>query len=163
MQGRSQKRYLPTSKDVVPTSKDVVPTSKDVVVRAVFYDGRARNGHQNASVFLIALKKNIMRNNLVVKCGVENTTTDKLHIRIIGEASFRDQGIDARYLTHEEIMLDCFDLSVKNGSRAFVIYKRQVDDIELIMAESEQPLIFHCFESAVSIHLLTNIHPPLLS
>ena len=135
LQGRSQKRYL-------PTSKDVVPTSKDVVVRAVFYDGRARNGHQNASVFLIALKKNIMRNNLVVKCGVENTTTDKLHVRIIGEAPFRDQGIDARYLTHEEIMLDCFDLSVKNGSRAFVIYKRQVDDIELIMAESEQPLIF---------------------
>ena len=36
-------------------------------------------------------------------------------------------------------MLDCFDLSVKNGSRAFVIYKRQM---ELIMVESEQPLIF---------------------
>ena len=118
-------------------------TSKDLVVRAVYYDSRPRNGHQNASVFLLALRKNIMNDNLIVKCGVGETTTDKLHIRLIGEASFRDRWIeDGRYLSHEEIMLDCFDLPVKNGSRAFVIYMRQLNDTDLFKVESEQPLIF---------------------
>lgn len=118
-------------------------TSKDLVVRAVYYDSRPRNGHQNASVFLLALRKNIMNDNLIVKCGVGETATDELHIRLIGEASFRDRWIkDGRDLSHEEIMLDCFDLPVKNGSRAFVIYMRQLNDTDLFRVESEQPLIF---------------------
>ena len=42
-------------------------------------------------------------------------------------------------LTHDFLLIDCFELPAENGSKVFVIYKPSSDSVA-VSAESERPL-----------------------
>ena len=97
-----------------------------------YYDPRQRNGHINATVFLIEVIKHLRNKKSIVGCGVGNKVTTNLSIR--GE-------ITQRY-THDVTIVDCFDLPVKSGLRAFIWYKIKRHDsqtADVFRVESEQP------------------------
>lgn len=118
---------------------DPQPFSKDVIVHAVYYDGRVRCGHQNASVFLVAVKKKILKHNLIVGCVVGKHATAQFDAHLIGESYLMHMFFS--HFTHEEILVNCFDLPVQNGSRALIVYRKSNDSMNITLAESESPLM----------------------
>jgi len=118
---------------------DPQPFSKDVIVHAVYYDGRVRCGHQNASVFLVAVKKKILKHNLIVGCVVGRHATAQFDAHLIGESYLMHMFFS--HFTHEEILVNCFDLPVQNGSRALIVYRKSNDSMNITLAESESPLM----------------------
>ena len=115
------------------------PFSKDLIVHAVYYDDRARCGHQNASVFLVAVKKTILKQSLIVGCVVGDHATAYFDAHLIGESYLMHMFFS--HFTHEEILVNCFDLPVNDGSKAFIVYRKSKDAENITMAESEFPLM----------------------
>ena len=46
------------------------PFSKDLIVHSVHFDDRARNGHDNITVFLVGANKTIFDYKWIIGCGV---------------------------------------------------------------------------------------------
>ena len=106
-------------------------------IRSVYLDTRPRiAGHKNASVFLIEVSKDVVKQNLIVGCRVgEHTTTEfKFHTTAITNYIHRLYP----KLTHDFAFVDCFDLPAENGSRAFLIYKTSKNSVP-VSTESERP------------------------
>ena len=106
--------------------------SQNIIVRAAYYDPRQRNGHINATVFLIEVIKHLRNKKSIIGCGVGNKVTTDLSIR--GEIT--------QSYTHDVTIVDCFDLPVKSGLKAFIWYKIKRANsrtADLIRVESEEP------------------------
>ncbi len=56
------------------------PISKDMIVHSVYFDDRARNGHDNVSMFLVGANRTIFAKNWIVGCAVGNK--DALEFRV---------------------------------------------------------------------------------
>jgi len=105
-----------------------------ITVRSVFLDTRLRNvDHKNASVFLIEVRKNIVRNSLIIGCKVGKHTTANFKVRQ------PEQTRGNHRTTHDFLFIDCFDLPAENGSTAFIIYKPSSNSVA-VSTESERPL-----------------------
>ena len=106
-------------------------------IRSVYLDTRPRStDHKNASVFLIEVRKDVVRQNLIVGCRVgEHATTEfKLHTTAI--TNYVHHMFPK--LTHDLAFVDCFDLPAENGSKAFLIYKTSRNSVA-VSTESERP------------------------
>ena len=93
---------------------------KDLIIRGAYFDDRERSNHQNATVFLVSIKKTHIDN--ILDCGVDGVFTTQHAIR-----SCIHNGYDNKVFpnkTHDHIMLDCFDLPATNHSRAFIRYRK---------------------------------------
>ena len=55
--------------------------SQNIIVRAAYYDPRQRNGHINATVFLIEVIKHLRNKKAIIGCGVGNKVTTNPSIR----------------------------------------------------------------------------------
>ena len=128
-------------KTVFPISK-----SKNVIVRAAYFDDRPRNGLKNATVFMLQVRKQLLglNSSLIMGCGVGQhvAAAGRYNIRPCGSVVF-NSWIHKNYpdLTHDEIMLDCFDLPAQNGSPAFIIYKPNFHSSLARIAHSEHPFL----------------------
>lgn len=97
-------------------------SDREMVVRAVYFDDRRRYSHHNVSVFLVEMRKTIVERNLTVGCTVgkyntTNFTIFQLHLNDWLHSS-------RSYLTHDFVLLECYDLPpVDNGSVAFITYR----------------------------------------
>ena len=99
----------------------VYSRTEDVVVRAVFLDDRPRYGHQRVAVFLVEMRKTIIEGNLTVGCTVGRDTTRSFRIFQLSLNTWLHR--DRSYLTHDFVLLECYDLPpVDNGSVAFITY-----------------------------------------
>ena len=115
------------------SAKEELLPSQNLILRAVYYDPRRRNGHINTTVFLIEVHKHILDKSSIVGCGVGNKVTTNLSIR----AENRKNSY-----THDFAMVDCYDLPVKAGMRAFIWYTiKQASSrtAGLFRVESEHP------------------------
>lgn len=115
------------------------PSVRDVIVRSVYFDDRCRSNHDNSSVFMLEVKKSIVEQNLIVGCGAGNQVTQQLEMRLCGVYEWIHE--DFPNLTHDEVMIDCFDLSVYNGSDAFIIYKPNTASPETVIYSEHQLMI----------------------
>ena len=123
------------------TSISPLPTfypSKDLFVRAVYFDDRPRDGHQNTSVFLVVCIRNITDNNLIVGCQVDERKARKFSVKLIGETPL--WRVFYNQINHEEVLVHCYDLPVKNGSNGYIMYKMSKHS-NVVMAASERPLV----------------------
>ena len=122
-----------------------ISQSKDVIVRAAYFDDRPRNGHINTTVFMLQGRKDIVKDKsgLIFGCGVgEHVTTADYMIRPCGSAILNNWIHESfPNLTHDEVMLDCFDLPAQNGSTAFIIYKSNFHSSSARIAHSELPFL----------------------
>ena len=58
------------------------PPVRDVVVRSVYFDDRPRyqSKHENSSVFMLEVKKEIVQQNLIIGCGAGDQETQQLEV-----------------------------------------------------------------------------------
>ena len=112
--------------------------SKDLFVRAVYFDDRPRDHHQNTSVFLVVCHRNITAKKLIVGCQVGDKKARDYDVKLIGETPLWRAFYD--YINHEEALVHCYDLPVRNGSAAYIIYKKTPTS-EVAIAASERPLV----------------------
>lgn len=118
--------------------------SKDVIVRSVLFDDRSRSGHTNASVFMVEARRHIVDEGFIIGCQVGEHFGGFIQVRPVAlMAAFVHW--KHSYVNHDLLMVDCFDLPVKNGSRAFLFFKkiRHEDNVQknvVYSVESEQPL-----------------------
>ena len=115
--------------------------SKSVIIRAVYYDDRPRDGHQNAAVFLVMVWKNITDNNWVTGCQVGEYSAMEYGVNVIGETPKWRVYKSYNKIDHEEVLVDCFDIQdAHNGMDGYLFYKASKDG-EVEMAVSERPLV----------------------
>ena len=117
----------------------VYSRTEDVVVRAAFLDDRPRYGHQRVAVFLVEMRKTIIEGSLTVGCTVGRSTTHNFRVFQLSLNTWLHR--DHSYLTHDFVLLECYDLSpVDNGSVAFITYQSENHSC-MISVQSERP--FH--------------------
>lgn len=115
------------------------PISKDLIVHSVYFDNRARNGHDNTSVFLIVANRTIFDSNWIVGCGVGNVKALEFIAHFTGEGIAMHRYLGERAFPYEEFFVECYDLPVVNGSQGFVMYKTAKNS-PVYVTESEHPL-----------------------
>jgi len=112
--------------------------SKDLFVRAVYFDDRPRDDHRNVSVFLVVCLKNITDKKLILGCQVDDHKASQFSVKLIGETplwrAFYPQ------IDHEEVLVHCYDLPARNGSKGYITYKKSPSS-EVTIAASERPLL----------------------
>ena len=120
--------------------------SKDVIVRSVYLDDRPRNGHLNASVFMVEIRREMVDQGLIVGCQVGGRVGKHFQVRRLALIEVYVHWKHS-YVNHDLVMVDCFDLPASNGSRAFIFVKRASQDgdggkHDVFSVESERPLFF---------------------
>ena len=117
--------------------------SKDVIVRSVYFDDRSRSGHRNASVFMVEARRHLVDEGKIVGCQIGEYFGEHIQIRRL---ALMDAYIHVKhaYVNHDLLMVDCFDLPVKNGSRAFILFRKKSlkGEENVFSVESERPLFF---------------------
>ena len=117
-------------------------STQDLIVRAAYFDDRPRGNHRNSTVILTEVRISILKQNRIIGCAVgEHATTDK---NKFGVHTLRlTHWVHSHHpeLSHDTVFVDCFDLPVQNGSRAFVLYKQSNKGIKVTCVESERPLM----------------------
>lgn len=112
--------------------------SKDLFVRAVYFDGRPRDGHTNTSVFLVVCLRNITQDNLIVGCQVDGIPARDFSVKLIGETPLWRAFYD--FINHEEVLVHCYDLPARNGSLGHISYK-STKYSSVSLAASERPVM----------------------
>lgn len=133
--------FMSKNKTIRGKRRDIFP-SKDVLVRSVYYDDRRRDGHQNTSVFLVLVLKRIMDDKLIMGCKVGEKKAKHFDARLIGETRLWRVYPQYNVIDHEEVIVHCYDLPVKDGDEAFIYYKVQKNSSKEVFVRSERPLMF---------------------
>ena len=107
--------------------------SKDIIVRSVYFDGRPRDGHRNTSVFMVEGRQGLVE-GLILGCQIGEYFGKYTKVRRLDQMKWVHYRTP--FVNHELFMVDCFDLPVKNGSRAFLFFKNGRSK----GVESERPL-----------------------
>ena len=116
-------------------------STQDLIVRAAYFDDRPRGNHRNSTVILIEVRISILKQNLIIGCAVgEHAITNRDKFGVHKLRLTRWVHSHHPELSHDTVFVDCFDLPVQNGSRAFVLYKRSNDNT-ITCVESERPLM----------------------
>ena len=119
--------------------------SDDAILRAVYFDDRARNGHDKIGVFLVELKEAIFTSNLITGCGVGNKLSSKFKLRELQENRLMHNWIYVQlkkpHFAYEEFILECYDIPMTNGSNAFILFKT-ASNSPVYVATSEFPVMF---------------------
>ena len=117
------------------------PFSKDLIVHSAHFDDRARDGHNNVTMFLIGVNKTIFDSKWIIGCGVGNKEASKFTARYTAEDILMHNWLGPRPFPYEEIIVECYDLPVVKGSQGFVMYKTGSDS-PIYSVESEHPIFF---------------------
>ena len=120
------------------------PFSKDLIVHSVQFDNRARNGHDNVTVFFVGANKTIIDSKWIVGCAAGSKVASNFtaHFTITGNNLNNWLGPQSpRSLPYKEIIVECYDLPVMAGSPAYVMYKTAADS-PVYNVESERPVYF---------------------
>ena len=91
-----------------------------MIIRSAYIDKRMRDGHKNSTVIFVEASIKLRKLGLIEGCGVDTINAKKYKI-----IPLYFNWITERYpkLTHEEIMIDCYDLDVHENSTVFVRYR----------------------------------------
>ncbi len=117
----------PNTEAIEKPSKNT-PPMVDFVVRSAYIDTRARNDHKNSTVIFAEASKDVLKFGLIVGCGVDTIDTKAYQVE-----SLYDWWITHRmkHLTHEGIMITCYDLEAHKDSMAFIAYHPAPNSTEI--------------------------------
>ena len=122
----------------------------DVIIRAVYVDDRPRYGYKNVSVFLVEIRKTILHGGLIMGCKVGKRYTTKYSIHSLNINGMVGQFIDEKpFLTHAMAMIDCYNIEAKNGSNAYLVYRRKSNGL-IFSVESDKPVFVPNHSSMLS-------------
>lgn len=102
----------------------------------MYIDDRQRDGHRNATVFLVNIWKNITDNNLILGCQVGLYRAVEYKVKLIGETPLWRAYPIYNIINHEEVLIDCFDVPARDGDQGYVFYKTSENsDVEMAVSE----------------------------
>ena len=142
--------HIPSHRHILNSDENTsfpITRSKDMIVRATYFDDRPQSGHTNSTVFMLQARRDIVGLNnqsLILGCGVGEhfATAGHYKIRACGGIVLNSWIHEMfPHLTHDEVMLDCFDLPAQNGSTAFVIYKPDIHSPYARIVHSDHPFL----------------------
>ena len=99
------------------------PMSKDLIVFSAHFDDRPRGNHRNITVILIGASKRVFELNMITGCGVGIINASQFHVRYVYEDHLMHKWLGKNKYTYEQLVVECYDLPVTPGDRAFVTYK----------------------------------------
>ena len=92
--------------------------SKTILVRRAYFDDRKRDGHENAVVFTMEVKRSI-KSNVFTGCRVGGRESSKVHFRYSGPYEW---AIAHMHVTKNIALVDCYDVHwAKDGDPAYLI------------------------------------------
>ena len=119
------------------TALSISSLSKELVIRRVYFDPRKRNGHSNATVFLIETKRGVNAKS-ISGCRIGTYRSEKFHFRILGNYFW---ALNRHRATEILAMLDCYDIpQPKSGDSASLFYTSYTSGFEVEVL-SLQPLV----------------------
>ena len=116
----------PVTESIKKPSNSNTPPMVDFVVRSAYIDTRERNGHKNSTVIFAETSKDVCKFGLIVGCGVDTIDAKEYKVE-----SLYDIWIRKLILTHEEIMITCYDLEAHENSTAFIAYHPAPNSTEM--------------------------------
>ena len=91
--------------------------SKSVVVRRAYFDNRTRDGHSNAVVFLLEIKRSVTA-TMFTGCRVGDAESYKIHFRRPKQYFW---AISEKHVTKNVALIDCYDVhGAKDGDPAYL-------------------------------------------
>ena len=114
------------------------PVSKDLVVFEAYFDSRARNGYRNVTIIFLAASKGVLEEKLITGCGVGIITAKHFNVRYTQESKIVRHRKE--YYKYEQLMLECFDVPVSSGDRAFIEYK--TSQPTAVALHTARPVVF---------------------
>ena len=92
--------------------------SKTILVRRAYFDNRKRDGHENAVVFTMEVKRSI-RSKVFIGCRVGGRESSKVHFQY---STPYDWAIKTFHVTKNIALVDCYDVhGAKDGDPAYLI------------------------------------------
>ena len=118
-------------------------SSPDLIVRSVYFDDRRRNGHENALVFLVEVRKFVLSRGRIVACAVGDRRSTQVKVHTININGWVGDYVDEKpFLSHTMALVDCYDLPAQNGTAPSLHYKRiDVPNAMVLPAVSLRPLV----------------------
>ena len=99
------------------------PVSRDLIVYSAHVDTGTRKGHSNATVIFIVAKKNLFEKNMITGCGVGENIAASFHVRYVHEDNLMHQWLGNGAYLYEQLVVECYDIQVRESDRAFVLYR----------------------------------------
>ena len=113
------------------------PISKDMVVHCATFDSRQRDGHNNVTVFFITTNRTVLEKDWITGCGVCDQRAKEYKVRVPTEWWWIHGPKIAGRFKYRDLHVLCYDLPVKDGDRAFIIFKPA--GASEYVVESDQP------------------------
>ena len=99
------------------------PVSKELVLFDAFFDKRARSGHRNLTIIFIAASRGVFEKKMITGCGVGISAAKHFHVRYVQEDHLMHAWKGEKYYKFEELALECYDVPLNPGDRAFIEYR----------------------------------------
>ena len=115
------------------------PMSKDLIVFSAHFEDRPRGNHSNITVILIGASKRVFELKMITGCGVGNINVSQFHVRYVYEDHLMHQWLGKNKYTYEQLVVECYDLPVTPGDKAFVIYK--ASPIKELAIQTVKPVV----------------------
>ncbi len=125
---------FPRIKDV-PFIKAITDTYSYLIPRAAFFDKRARGKYKNATGILTHITKSRLK---VTACIIDDYYVSELVVKSINLNKWVH--LHHPKLTHDDVMIFCFDTPARNNSKVSVVYEHPKNASEHFIIESEYPL-----------------------
>ena len=121
--------------------------SKTIVVRRAYFDYRKRDGHENAVVFIMEIKRSIP-SKVFTGCRVGDIQSSNVHLR---HPKQYDWAIMYKHVTKNIALIDCYDVhGTKDGDPAYLIVENYTIGSAVIQREevrSQQNLVVSLFRN----------------
>ena len=118
-----------------------LPTKGLMVHSAHFEDRPYRKGHSNITMMFITADVSIFSFNWITGCGVGSKVSDDFLVRLTYQQARIKESSTYNNFQYKRYVVECYDLPVDNGSRAFVNYKTANDMPELVAVSEKAVMI----------------------
>ena len=115
------------------------PFSKDLIVHTAFFDQRPRDSHTNVTIIFLTVNRTIMDSGWVIGCGVDGKNASAFSLYFPFENELLHDWLGEKPFKYENMQLHCYNMTGKNGSEVFVVYKTAQNSSE-IKVVSRYPL-----------------------
>ena len=116
------------------------PVSKSLVLFDAFFDSRGRNSHENITMIFLVASKVMFEQKKVTGCGVGDTVANAFNLRYVQEDHLMHGWLGKNKFKYEQLALECYDVPVTPGERAFVIFNAGQNETAVI--HTANPVVF---------------------
>ena len=105
------------------------PMSKDLIVFSAHLDNRPQRIHNNITMIFIGASKKVFELKMIIGCGVGSAVASDFNVRYVYEDNLMHRWLGKYKYRYEQLVVECYDLPIVPGDKAFVIYRASPSDM----------------------------------